>query len=81
MQVDGTLVFAGADQSAIEHTGAAPPGSPTETATGAPDGDASGAVRAPVATREGELSAQRDAPVGGQARPRPGRRPVKGPRY
>jgi uncharacterized protein YqhQ len=32
-----------------------------------PDGGAGGAGPAPVATREGELSAQRDAPVGGQA--------------
>jgi uncharacterized protein YqhQ len=37
------------------------------SATDAPDGAANGAVPASVATREGELSAQRDAPVGGQA--------------
>jgi uncharacterized protein YqhQ len=46
---------------------AAPPSSPAEVAAGAPDGAAGGAVPAPFAPHEGELSAQRDAPIGGQA--------------
>jgi uncharacterized protein YqhQ len=46
---------------------AAAPGSPAEVATGVREGGASDAVPAPLGTREGELTAQRDAPVGGQA--------------
>jgi uncharacterized protein YqhQ len=46
---------------------AAPPESPPEAATSAPDGGASDGGPDPVASGEGELSAQRDAPVGGQA--------------
>jgi uncharacterized protein YqhQ len=56
-----------AESRFLSAAAAAPPGSPAEPATRPPDRGAGGAVPAPVATREGELSAQRDAPVGGQA--------------
>jgi uncharacterized protein YqhQ len=56
-----------AESRFLSAAAAAPPGSPAEPATRPPDRGAGGAVPAPVVTREGELSAQRDAPVGGQA--------------